>query len=63
MFPYFKFIESIIKKLPEDKVSNVLVLGAGGFTIGIDDERNQYTYLDIEKTYKKFLKKSSWVKN
>lgn len=54
MFPYVKFInDNIIDNLPKDKISNILVLGAGGFTMGIDDERNQYTYLDIEKNLQK----------
>ncbi len=49
-FEYVKFINrNIIDTLPQDKVSKILVLGAGGFTVGINDERNIYTYLDIEK--------------
>ncbi len=50
MFAYVRFInENIIANLPKDKTSDILVLGAGGFTIGIDDDRNNYIYLDIEK--------------
>lgn len=50
MFPYVKFInENIIANIPQDKTANILVLGAGGFTVGIDDYKNKYTYLDIEK--------------
>lgn len=50
MFHYINFInQNIIANLPKDKVSKVLVLGAGGFTVGIDDKRNSYTYIDIEK--------------
>ena len=50
MFAYVKFINNnIIANLPKDKISNILVLGAGGFTVGIDDDTNNYVYLDIEK--------------
>ena len=42
---------------------NILVIGAGGFTIGIDDDYNEYTFIDIDKSLKKvsekfFLKKT-----
>ena len=48
--------------MPKDTPKNILVLGAGGFTIGIDDTFHQYTFLDIEKdlqniSEKHFLRK------
>ena len=50
MFDYIKFINNqIIAKLDDKKVHNILVLGAGGFTVGIDDHKNNYTFLDVEK--------------
>lgn len=48
MFQYVQFINSFIQRLPKDKVHKILVLGAGGFTVGLDDDKNEYTYLDIE---------------
>ena len=38
--------------MPQDKEYNILVLGAGGFTLGINDTRNKYTFVDIERTLK-----------
>ncbi len=50
MFEYVKYINNhFINHLRKDKVYNILILGAGGFTIGKDDNRNNYTYLDIIK--------------
>jgi len=50
-FTYVKFIEKfIISKLPKNKVSNVLVIGAGGFSIGQNDKKNNYTYIDIDQS-------------
>ncbi|MDD2840497.1 MAG: fused MFS/spermidine synthase [Rickettsiales bacterium] len=51
MFEYVKYInDNFISTIPKDKVRNILVLGAGGFTIGIDDEYNNYTYVDIDRS-------------
>jgi spermidine synthase len=50
-FIYVQFIEKfIINKLPKDKTHNILVIGAGGFSIGQDDKKNNYTYVDIDKS-------------
>lgn len=50
MFEYVNFInDNFINTLPKDKTHDILILGAGGFTIGIDDDKNNYTYLDVEK--------------
>ena len=35
--------------MPQDKINNILILGAGGFTLGRDDNRNTYTYVDVDK--------------
>ena len=54
MFKYVNFInKNFIDNLNDDKVYQILVLGAGGFTIGLNDKKNQYTFLDIEKNLKK----------
>ena len=63
MFNYIKFInDNFIKTMNDDKIYDILVLGAGGFTVGIDDTKNNYTFLDIEKKLQtiaeeKFLQK------
>ena len=38
--------------MPHDVPRKILVLGAGGFTVGLDDDFNDYTYVDIEHTLK-----------
>jgi predicted membrane-bound spermidine synthase len=49
--PYIKYIEdNIITKMPKDEQMDVLVLGAGGFTIGYDDHFHNYTFIDIDKS-------------
>ena len=54
MFQYVNFInKNFIDNLNDDKVHQILVLGAGGFTVGLKDKKNQYTFLDIEKDLKK----------
>lgn len=53
MFEYVKFInETFITPLPKDFPRDILILGAGGFTIGFNDEFHNYTYLDIDKDLK-----------
>ena len=63
MFGYVRFInDTFIKTLPKDEPRDILILGAGGFTIGLNDNFHHYTYLDIDKDLKdiseqKFLQK------
>lgn len=48
-FMYVKYIEKfVIDKLPTTKINEILVIGAGGFSIGANDNRNNYTYIDID---------------
>lgn len=48
-FMYIQYIENqFIKPYQGDKPLEILVLGAGGFTLGIDDDTNQYTFVDID---------------
>lgn len=48
MFEYINYINDVfIKSLPANKTHNILVLGAGGFTVGKDDTRNNYVFLDV----------------
>lgn len=54
MFSYVKYInDSFIQSIPQNEIKDILILGAGGFTIGIEDNINNYTFVDIDKTLKK----------
>lgn len=44
--------QNFIYTMPKNKTHKVLVLGAGGFTLGLNDDRNDYTFVDIEHTLK-----------
>ena len=64
-FDYIKYVENtfINSKAKIKNKKNILIIGAGGFTIGIDDDYNEYTFIDIDKSLKKvsekfFLKKT-----
>ncbi len=48
MYPYIDYTNSnFIDNLPKNKENNILILGAGGFTIGLNDVRNHYVFLDV----------------
>ncbi|MEZ5691100.1 MAG: fused MFS/spermidine synthase [Rickettsiales bacterium] len=54
-FEYFAYAEdNIIKPATEiaKKPLDILVVGAGGFAIGIDDKTNNYTFVDIDPDLK-----------
>ncbi len=53
MADYINFLnENFIDTMPSDRVYKILVLGAGGFTLGLNDTHNDYTFVDIEHTLK-----------
>lgn len=53
-FLYIQFIQKLfLDKLPKDKVHDILVIGAGGFTLGKDDLTNRYHYIDIDPSLRK----------
>ena len=55
---YIEYINrNFIDNMPRDTKRDILVLGAGGFTAGINDTYNSYTFVDIEKTLKKVSEK------
>lgn len=58
-YEYIDFIEMqyIYSRAVDEKPLNVLVLGAGGFTIGLDDTINTYHYVDIDKSLKDIAEK------
>ena len=51
MFPYIKYIEkNFIRALSPEK--SILVIGAGGFTLGMIDTQHPYTFVDIDPNLK-----------
>ena len=53
MADYINYLNmNFIDTMPTDKKYKILVLGAGGFTLGLNDTRNDYTFVDIEHTLK-----------
>ncbi len=53
MFDYIKFINNnFIHTLDKNNIHDILILGAGGFTIGLNDTKNKYTFVDVEKNLK-----------
>ncbi|MBO5704951.1 MAG: fused MFS/spermidine synthase [Alphaproteobacteria bacterium] len=53
MAEYINYLNTnFIYNMPTDKTYKILVLGAGGFTLGAEDTRNDYTFVDIEHTLK-----------
>ncbi len=53
MAEYIDYLnENFIYTMPTDKRYKILVLGAGGFTLGLNDNHNDYTFVDIEHTLK-----------
>ena len=59
-FPYLKFIEANFIETMEKTGTprEILIIGAGGFTIGIGDEFNRYTFVDIDPDLKKVAESS-----
>jgi predicted membrane-bound spermidine synthase len=52
-----------IKEFITEKNKNILVAGAGGFTLGINDKNNKYTFVDIDKDLKEVSEKYFLKKN
>ena len=44
--------DNFIYNTPKDRAYKILVLGAGGFTLGLNDTHNDYTFIDVEHTLK-----------
>lgn len=61
---YINYINyNFIYNLPRDRQYKILVLGAGGFTIGLQDTFHDYTFVDIEHTLKDVSEKHFLGKN
>ena len=55
---YINYInDNYIYNLPKDYKRKILVLGAGGFTAGLNDDFHEYTFVDIEPTLKDISEK------
>lgn len=52
---YMKYVEDnfIFGAENPDKPKDILILGAGGFTMGLKDEFNEYTFVDIDGSLKR----------
>jgi spermidine synthase len=52
-FAYIKYIDQeVLKRLDPAQPHRILVIGAGGFTLGLEDRINAYTYVDIDPALK-----------
>ena len=50
-FGYMRYVQdNFIETLPKDTKKDILILGAGGFTMGEGDTFHNYTFLDIDKS-------------
>lgn len=54
LFDYIKYVESTFIRPTHDikTPKSILVIGAGGFTLGLQDEKNDYSFIDIDKSLK-----------
>lgn len=50
--PYIEYLESILLQ-PSETPRDILVIGAGGFTFGLNDDRNRFTFVDIDPAIRK----------
>ncbi len=58
--PYIEFIErQVIKPISDGDLppKDILVIGAGAFTLGLEDTHNRYTYVDIDKSLQSVAEK------
>lgn len=58
-FRYLQFIERNIinPAIKSGTPKKFLIIGAGGFTLGVDDDVNHYTYVDIDATLRETAEK------
>lgn len=59
-FPYIAYIEDnfIVPLMKLDSPpKDILVIGAGGFALGLNDTKNNYTFVDIDKDLQKVAEK------
>ncbi len=55
---YINYInDNFIYTMPRDRRHDILILGAGGFTAGLNDDYHHYTFVDIERTLRDISEK------
>ena len=55
---YINYINhNFIFNMPQDRPRKILILGAGGFTAGLQDTYNEYIFVDIEHTLQEISEK------
>lgn len=55
-FSYIQYVENTLLKpyeRPDGKKRSILVIGAGGCILGLDDHKNTYTFVDIDGSLKR----------
>jgi len=59
-YPYLKYVQHTFfdPLMTNDKVDDILVVGAGGFSIGLEDTKNQYVFIDIDPSLKRISEES-----
>jgi spermidine synthase len=56
-FLYVQYINKLFLEQIKGQNKSILIIGAGGFTMGQDDTTNLYTYVDIDKSLKEIAEK------
>lgn len=59
-FPYLEKIKTIFEDLKFEG-QDILVLGAGGFVLGVQDSKNHYTYVDIDDALPGIVKDNDFI--
>lgn len=56
---FYHYVNVINNMIGEnsDKVKEILIVGSGGFTVGFNDDKNHYTYVDIDSDLKELVEK------
>ncbi len=62
LFPYIQYVENnfvspLIQRAEKEGPKDVLVIGAGGFTVGLQDTVNHYVFVDIDSDLKDIAEK------
>lgn len=63
IYPYIRYVEKIFihpiqhVSKTQNKPREFLIIGAGGFTLGLDDDFNHYTFVDIDPKLKEIVER------
>jgi predicted membrane-bound spermidine synthase len=55
-FEYIHVLQNMIASMGKKK-KKILVIGAGGFTLSLNDNINEYTYVDVDRDLKEYVEK------